>query len=59
MDLFRVLINERPAELCLIDRNSNKVHNLQSFNEKEILVLLSASVKRFGVSLMQDFCVQI
>ena len=59
MDLFRVLINERPAELCLIDRNPNKVNNLQSFNEKEILVLLSASVKRFGVSLMQNFCVQI
>ena len=56
MDLFRVLINERPSVLCLIDQNSGEVHNLQDPDEEEkILVLLSASVKRFGGSRMQDF----
>ena len=54
MDLFRVLINDRPSELCVIDQNCEEVHNLQSPNEKKMLVLLSASVERFGVSRMQD-----
>ena len=35
IDHFRVLINERPSELCLIDHNSEEVHNLQSPNEKK------------------------
>ena len=35
MDLFRVLINERPSELCLIDQNSEEVHNLQSPDEEK------------------------
>ena len=56
MDLFRVLINERPSELYLIDHNSEEVHNLQSANEKKILMLLSASVKRFCVSCMRAPC---
>ena len=54
MDLFRDLINKRPSELCVIDQNSEEVHNLQSSNEKQILVLLSASVKRFGIYRMQN-----
>ena len=55
MDLFRVLIDERPSELCPIEQNSQELHNLQSSDEKQILVLLSESVKRFSVSRMQDF----
>ena len=35
MDLFRVLIKERPSELCMIDQNSKKIHNLQSPDEKK------------------------
>ena len=35
MDLFRVLINERPSELCPIDRNSEEVHNLHSPDEEK------------------------
>ena len=36
MDLFRVLINEKPSELCLIDQDSEEVHNLQSPDNKII-----------------------
>ena len=36
MDLFRVLINEKPSELCLIDQDSEEVHNLQSPDRKII-----------------------
>ena len=36
-------------------QNSEEVHNLQSPDEKKLLVLLSASVERFGVSRKQDF----
>ena len=40
---------------CLIDQNSEEVHNLQSSDEKKkILELQSPSVERFGVSNMQD-----
>ena len=35
MDLFRVLNNERPSEICLIDQNSEKVPELQSPDEKQ------------------------
>ena len=34
MDLFKILINEWPSELCLIDQNSEEVHNLQSCDEE-------------------------
>ena len=54
MDLFRVLIIERSSELCLIDQNSEEVHDLQSPDEKMVL-LLSALVERFCVSRMRDF----
>ena len=54
MDLFRVLINERPSKLCLIDQHSEEVHKLQSSDKKK-LVLLSTLDKRFSVSVMQDF----
>ena len=37
MDLFIVLINERPSDLCLIDQNSEEIHNLQSPDEKKYL----------------------
>ena len=37
--------------LCLLVQNSKEVHNLM---KKKILVLLSASVERFGVSRMRD-----
>ena len=57
MDLFRVLINERPSELCLIDQNSEEVHNLQYPDEEKILVLLSALVEMFDVYHMRDFFV--
>ena len=36
MNLFRVLINERSSEICLIDQNSEEVYNLQSPDEKNI-----------------------
>ena len=55
MDIFRVLINERPSELCFIDQNFEEVHNLQSPEERKNMVLLSALLKRFGVSRMRDF----
>ena len=42
MDLFIVLINEGPSELCLINQNSEEVHTLQSPNKKK-LVLLSVN----------------
>ena len=45
----------RPSELCLIDLNSEKVHNLQSPDDEKILVLLSALVERFGVSHVRYF----
>ena len=35
MDLFRVLINKRPSQLCLIDQNSEEVQNLQSPEEEK------------------------
>ena len=35
MDLFRVLINKRLSELCLIDQNYEEVHNLKSPDEEE------------------------
>ena len=35
MDLFGVLINERPSKLCLIDQNSKEVHNLQSPDDEK------------------------
>ena len=35
MYLFRVLINQRPSELCLIDQNSEEVQNLQSPDEEK------------------------
>ena len=54
MDLFRVLVNKRPSVLFVIDHNSEEVHNLQSPDEK-ILVLLFALVKRFGVSVSRIF----
>ena len=47
MDLFKVVTNERPSELCLLDLNSEEVHNLQSPDENKIFVLLSALVERF------------
>ena len=36
MNLFRVLINDMPSELCLIDQNSEEARNLQSPDEKNI-----------------------
>ena len=36
MDIFRVLINERPSELCFIDQNFEEVHDLQSPEERKI-----------------------
>ena len=35
MDLFRILINEMPSELCFLDQNSEEVHILQSPDEKK------------------------
>ena len=51
MDVF----NERPSELCLINQNSEEVHNLQSPDENKILVLLSPLVERFSISRLRDF----
>ena len=55
MDLFRVVIDERPSELCLNNQNSEEVHNLQSPDGNKILVLLSPSVERFSISRLRDF----
>ena len=55
MDLFRVVTNERPSELCLLDQNSEEVNNLQSPDENKIFVLLSSLVDRFRSPVCRVF----
>ena len=55
MDLFRVVTNERPSELCLHDKNSEEVNNLQSPDENKIFVLLSSLVDRFRSPVCRVF----
>ena len=55
VDLFRLLKNERPTELCLIYQNSEEVHNLQSPDKKKYWCYYPHRSRDLVSPYMRDF----